>query len=108
MFTKFVTYTVSALLLVMLFSFTGTITFAFTGQQSTDICCDGSESDRGFPENSGECADTECRCLFCEVPSFLSYNVHLISTEMSGTIWRQITLASSEYIRDIEYPPEFS
>lgn len=78
---------------------------ALAGSAIADSCC-RHDCDSQPPADNGECADSQCRCLFCSVP--LLYHAPLTgSTAAAGQLfgpWSRFIPAAP--VRLIDYPPE--
>jgi hypothetical protein len=78
---------------------------ALAGSNVADSCC-RHDCDSRPPTGDGECADSQCRCLFCSVP--LLFHAPLIgSTAAAGQLfWLWSRFIPAAPVRLIEYPPE--
>lgn len=78
---------------------------ALAGNDVADSCC-RHDCDSQTPAADGECADSQCRCLFCSVP--LLYQPSLTgATTAAGQLfghWSRFIPAVP--VRLIDYPPE--
>jgi len=80
---------------------------AFYGPAETEHCC-GKAAGEEFPSGEGECADPDCRCLSCSA-SILNDEPLILSSPLAppASCRALFRALSGDYIRAIDYPPEY-
>jgi len=96
-------------LLLSIFLLTGTITASatFSGVVEIDLCCAAESDGKPVPINEGECSDPGCWCPAC---TFSTLEAHQLPAhtpqQLQGQLWLLASHSPSDYIRQIDYPPE--
>ena len=109
MFNLFVKFPALSVLLLSIFLLTGTITASATisGAVEIDLCCAADSDEHPMPSNEGECSDPGCLCPACTFSMLEFHQLPAnVAQQNSGQSWLPVSYSPSDYIRQIDYPPE--